>query len=230
MAQERPSTPEKQLLDLIENPKKQDLSQKKIKRTSLTFLSFAALRGRLSFLWDTLSSGDFRKLVFDLKSLNQVLKGCIFVLVIYLIFYFTMAVVKLNEVPEFASKNPRGSTELSATGITARNVSYYLEGPRTRNIFKFGDITETAIEEMKKDEVSAPVEPEDSPAAALAKQLSLVGIGWSDDPDVMVQNLQSGKMYFLKKGQRIDGMIKVEAIFEDRVIMTYDNGQELELR
>ena len=57
MAQERPSTPEKQLLNLIEDPKEQDLSQKKIKRSSFSLFSLAALRGRFSFLLESIRSG-----------------------------------------------------------------------------------------------------------------------------------------------------------------------------
>jgi len=96
-------------------------------------------------------------------------------------------------------------------------------------IFKFGDF---GFEEEKEGEyeVPAPAEEVLTRAEVLAQQLGLVGIGWSDDPDVMVENTETKKIYFLKRGQRIENLIKVEAIFEDKVIFTYDNGKEMELR
>ena len=228
MAQERPSTPEKQLLDLIEKPKERDLNQKKIKRRSLSLFSIAALRGRVSFFQDSLRSGlSLKKIFFDIKGLNRVLRLCIVLLVIYLIGNISMSVTRMQEIPEFAYKSTRGSAEVQPEDLFERKVSYYLEGPRSRNIFSFGD-TKEQVEEVKKEEVAAPVEA--SAAETLARELGLVGIGWSDDPDVMVENVRTKKMYFLKKGQRIDGMIKVEAIFQDKVILTYDNGKEMELR
>jgi hypothetical protein len=85
-------------------------------------------------------------------------------------------------------------------------------------------------ESEAEEEVPAPAAEALSEAQILAQQLGLVGIGWSDDPDVMVENTETKKIYFLKRGERIDGLIKVEAIFEDKVILTYDNGKEMELR
>ena len=179
---------------------------------------------------ENLSSGTFKKFLLDLKGLNRALKLCIAILIVYLVGYFTMSVSRLKEVPEFESKNSRGSAEFRTSGTLANNVAHYLEGPRGRNIFKFGDVTEEAVKEIVSEEVAPPVEEKESPAETLSNQLGLVGIGWSDDPDVMVENVDTKKMYFLKKGQRIDGLIKVEAIFEDKVILTYDNGKEMELR
>jgi len=69
-----------------------------------------------------------------------------------------------------------------------------------------------------------------SKAELLSQQLGLVGIGWSDNPDVMLKNADTGKMYFLKRGERIEGLIKVEAVFQHKVLLTYDDGKELELR
>ena len=92
MEQEKPSTPEKQLLDLIENPKEQDLNKKKIKRSSLNLFSFAALRGRFSFLLESIRSGSFlRKNFYDIKGFNRMLRICIVLLVIYVIVNFTMS-------------------------------------------------------------------------------------------------------------------------------------------
>ena len=84
--------------------------------------------------------------------------------------------------------------------------------------------------EEEVDEVVAPTIETLSDAEMLAQQLGLVGIGWSDDPDVMVENIETKEIYFLKRGQKIDNLIKVEAIFQDKVVLTYDQGKEMELR
>ncbi len=232
MVQERPTTPEKQLLGLIEDPKEQDLSQRKIKRKSFSLISFSALKGRLSFLRESIRSGSFfRKDFLDVKALNRILKICIVALSLYLIGNFVMSIDRLREVPEFVAKNGRLSKEISSTESFGRKISYYLESPRSRNIFKFGDfVVEEELEEGEYEEVAAPIEKTISKAELLSQKLGLVGISWSDDPDVMVENLGTKKIYFLKRGQRIDGLIKVEAIFEDRVILTYDDGKEMELQ
>ncbi len=233
MAEERPTTPEKQLLDLIEDPKEQDLSQKKIKRGSLGLFSFAAFKGRLSFLLESLRSGSFfKKAFFDIKGINKVLKICVALLLVYLVGNFGMSIVRLKEIPDFATKSPKSSTEMPVVGITNKKISDYLEGPRSRNIFKFADAPREEIreEDDEIEEVAPPEEETLSEAELLAEQLGLVGIGWSDNPDVMIENVTTKKIYFLKRGERIDGLIKVEAIFQERVILTYDNGKEMELR
>ncbi len=231
MAQERPTTPEKQLLDLIEDPKEQDVSQKKIKRKSFSLVSISALRGRLSFLLESVQSGSFFKnAIPDIKGLNKILKICIALLVVYLVGNFIMSLGRLKEVPEFVVKNTRSSKGVAAAELSSKKIGYYLEGPRSRDIFKFGDFGLVQEEVEESDEVAAPEVQTQTASEILVEKLGLVGIGWSDDPDVMVENTESKKIYFLKRGERIDGMIKVEAIFEDRVILTYDNGKERELR
>jgi type II secretory pathway component PulC len=61
------------------------------------------------------------------------------------------------------------------------------------------------------------------------KHLRLVGISWSDDPDIMIEDTKTQRTLFLKKGKLIDNEIKVQAVFKDKVILSY-NGEEIELR
>jgi hypothetical protein len=236
MAQERPTTPEKQLLNLIEDPKEKDLSQKKIKRKTFNLVSFAALRARISFFQEDVFSGAFLKKAFlDIKGLNRVLRICILLLFLYVVGNFSMSVARLAEPPKFVVKNSRPPVEVLSQETTDKKLAFYLEGPRSRNIFKFGDSARQeekppVVKEEEQAEVAPPVDVPLSNAETLARQLGLVGIGWSDDPDVMVENIETKKMYFLKRGQKIDNLIKIEAIFQDKVILTYDNGKEMELR
>jgi len=233
MEQERPSTPEKQLLNLIEDPKEQDLSQKKIKRGSFSLFSFSALRGRLSFFLKGIRSGSLiKEAFFNIKGLNKILRFASVLLFVYLIANFSMSYSNMSKVPDFISKSTRPSKEITMADFSPKLISDYLEGPRVRNIFRFNDSQLEVKEEAKEghDEVAPPVEKSLSNAELLAQNLGLVGIGWSKNPDVMLENIESKKMYFLKRGDRIDGLIKVEAIFQDKVILTYGDGKELELR
>jgi hypothetical protein len=45
----------------------------------------------------------------------------------------------------------------------------------------------------------------------------------------MIEDTKTQRTLFLKKGQRIDNEIKVEAIFKDKVILSY-KGEEIELK
>ena len=141
-----------------------------------------------------------------------------------------MSSVRLREIPEVVTKSSRKSTGIPAVNLPIKKVSYYLEGPRSRDIFKFGDFSREEEEAEEAGEVAPPTEETLSGTEILVRQLGLVGIGWSDDPDVMIENVETKQIYFLKRGQRIDNLIKVEAIFQDKVILTYDNGKEMELR
>ncbi|MBN1870577.1 MAG: hypothetical protein JW847_08390 [Candidatus Omnitrophica bacterium] len=232
MAQERPTTPEKQLLDLIEDPKQQGVAQKKTKRKSFNLLSLSAFRGRVSFIRESIRSGAFFKnTLMDIRELNKLLKVFIALLLAYLIGNFIVSFDRLQKTPEFVMKSSRPNKEISLSELASKNISYYLEGPRSRNIFKFGDFgVQEAQENEGEFEVASPTEEALSQSEILAQRLGLVGIGWSDDPDVMVENVETKKIYFLKRGEKIDGLIKVEAVFEDRVILSYDNGKEMELR
>ena len=140
MAQERPTTPEKQLLDLIEDPKEQDVSQKKIKRRSYGLISLSALRGRISFFIESARSGKFfYNVVPDVKALNKALKYCIALLAVYLIGNFVMSLGRMQQVPEFVAQSTRKQREAPVSGLVTKKVGYYLEGSRSRDIFKFGD-------------------------------------------------------------------------------------------
>ena len=44
----------------------------------------------------------------------------------------------------------------------------------------------------------------------------------------MIEDKQSVKTFFVKRGQMI-GPVKVEAIFKDKVVLSYE-GEEIELR
>jgi hypothetical protein len=58
--------------------------------------------------------------------------------------------------------------------------------------------------------------------------LRLVGVDWSDTPVALLEDLKSGKTYFVKKNERIKN-VRVKQIQKDRVLISA-HGQDVELR
>jgi hypothetical protein len=225
MAQKRDSTPEKQLLNLIENPDEKGASTKKRakKHKGLSIFSPGAWRGRLSFLKEGLKKGGGLSQI-DIKAVNGFLLLSIFLLVGYLASTVYFSVMELEELPGLKAGLKEG---FKTASIPAESVmkaaSYYISKINDRNIFKMGsrpvldeDITDVIIEA-----------PSDT-IREMTQHLRLVGISWSSNPDAMIEDTQALRTFFVKRGQMI-GEIKVEAIFKDKVVLSYGE-QEIELK
>jgi len=224
MAQEKPPTPERQLLNLIEGSSaKANVQVQAIKHRGLSFFSFGAWLGRAAFYkqgfthW--LSAGEFRRL--DIKAVNKILGFFLFILSAYFISSLFISLAKFNKIPELEIKyngilKPSAQKEAELTKV----VSYYLEKVRARDIFKMGE---------KKTGTTAEKAPSGR-IVELAQNLKLVGISWSNDPDVMLEDTKAQRTYFLKKGQMLENLnLKLEAVFKDKIILSCE-GQEIELR
>jgi len=61
----------------------------------------------------------------------------------------------LKKIPEFTSRNTRSTEGIPVVESSGKSVSYYLEGPRARNIFKFGDTVEEVEEKPKVTTIQA---------------------------------------------------------------------------
>jgi type II secretory pathway component PulC len=223
MAQERPLTPEKQLLKFIETSKlnKAGMQAQVIRRHSLSFLDFGAWLGRVAFLkvrFEKWRQG-FNLAKLDVKVVNRFLGLLIALLLIYFLSSFFYAVINLRKMPELESKISAGKVETDspeASGLK-KAVSYYLDQVRQRDIFMMGS---------KK---IAAVKP--APSAKdleITASFKLVGISWSNDPDAMIEDSKALKTFFVKRGEMV-GDAKVQAIFKDKVVLSY-NGQEFELK
>jgi hypothetical protein len=229
MAQERFVTSEKQLLKLIEDPKKDNaVDGRAIRYRRNSLFSLSAWLSRIYFFKNKLRGSfdyrDFRKL--DVKAINNILFLSIIILAAYFIFSFSVSMVDM--------KNPwdskfKVSDSGSQTGEVAENISFlkkaesfYLEKVRQRDIFKIGakNIVGGA-EAVMKDASSKAIDA--------TKHLRLVGISWSSDPDAMVEDTIALRTFFVKRGQSLGTDIRVEAILKDKVVLSY-KGEEVELR
>jgi hypothetical protein len=227
MAQERPLTPEKQLLRLIEGQKTDapGIRAQAIKHHSLSLFSFGAWLGRLSFFKEV-----FKKWLhgtgphqLDIKLINKILGLFIFLLAFYFISNLFGSLINLKKTPYLEFK-PQEGTSFAGTqelSFLKKAASYYFEKVRERDIFKMGAKKPTATA------VASPKGPS-SRIIEATQHLKLVGISWSNDPDAMVEDSKALRTFFVKRGQMI-GEVKVQAIFKDKVILSYA-GEEIELR
>lgn len=226
MAQETPLTPEKQLLKLIEKPMSQNsLHAAAIKYQGLSLLSLGALKGRFAFLRNRFRL-DFKSVgtqQLDVRTLNQLLKFCVFSLALYLAISVSLSIGQLrrdiNLKPKIGKAQEVGSLPI---GSVLKSLSYYLEKSRERDIFRIG------IKKSALDSGLMPKGPSQRIIEA-TQDLRLVGISWSSDPDAMIEDTKTKRTYFLKKGQTMDREIKVQAIFKDKVVLSY-GGEEVDLR
>lgn len=225
MAQERPLTPEKQLLGLIEGNKAKNaaVQASAIRHYGLSLFSHGAWIGRISFFKDRFK-GWFKAggpYLFDVKTLNNLLALILFVLAVYFIGNLFVSVINLNKKPDYLKSAIKGgemtTADIGETLGLNKAASYYLEKVRQRDIFKMG----------AKGAVPAVKAP--TPRIVEATQhLKLVGISWSNDPDALIEDARALRTFFVKRSQMI-GEVKVQAIFKDKVILSY-GGEEIELK
>jgi hypothetical protein len=227
MAQEEPNTPEKQLLGLIEDTKAQGSGQKRTRPKFLHYLSVTALRGRISFLVEKLNLRQFAKVPpLDIKTLNIVLKICAGGLALYFVANLIISIASLSKIPELGLDiSERAYAAPAHATSLLKKVSYYTDKALERDIFSF----ESLITTSEIEEVMPPEEALVSKLQEAMSTLRLVGIAWSDEPDAMIEDKGSGEVHFVRRGDLIDGKVKVEMIMRDRVLLSYE-GEEAELR
>ena len=190
--------------------------------TRETVFSLGALQGRWSFFSQGLSgfSNSFSG-PLDLKKINTFLVMAAVFMGLYFSMTTAILAIKLSSVPSFSFKSDPSKPDTFKKSSRLKALAFYVERARARDIFKLGA--------KPSGETAAP-----NAAEIKAKQDSmiaryrLVGISWSDNPDVMLEDTSIKKTFFLKKDQSLD-TVKVQAVFKDKVILSQD-GIEVELR
>jgi hypothetical protein len=148
----------------------------------------------------------------------MILSLCVFVLAVYFITNLLFSTLHSKDALNLELATDKNTKPLvSQVSSLLKAGTYYLEKARERNIFKIG---------MKGTDSKSK-----APSVRITEatqNLKLVGISWSDDPDVMIEDTKTGRTFFLKKGQMVDD-IKLVAVFKDKVILSY-LGEEVELK
>jgi len=232
MAEER-VTPEKQLLRLIEESKsgskKEAEKTSVLKRKGLGLLSIrsvaGAIVGRLSFFKRSTKKkvAKAKKFSFSVQLVNKALVAVVVAGGIYLISDVTVSAFNMRKPPHFAFQKDQAAPRVGGdVSPFLKNSAYYLDRVSSRDIFKAWEPrpakTTTKVQ-------NAPVAIEESPFA----DLSLVGISWSANPEIIVEDKKRKKTYFLRKGQTFGDDMRVENIFKNKVILSR-NGEEAELK
>lgn len=227
MAENESITPEKQLLKLIENPNRPGLQRaENAKRQGIKWFSLGALKGRFGFLksisakrWDFL--GQWFKGQPAIRHVNMALRFCILFLGLYLGYNVVAMAIQLRKASNLIVQVDTGNLSLPAQPPPPlKDLSFYMDKVLARDIFKLG-----AVRRQESQASGEPVSGEED----ARKNYSLVGIAWSDDPVVMIENTKLKRTHFARKGQTLDEQIKIVAIFKDHVVLNYQ-GEEFELK
>ncbi|MEM7817027.1 MAG: hypothetical protein QXZ20_03880, partial [Candidatus Aenigmatarchaeota archaeon] len=185
---------------------------------SLGIFSPSVWRARFSFFKSKFKKSNF-SFELNLKTINTILKILVFLMILNLVSTLFISLNKLKKKLEFKIDPQKTVFNISSVNFPLKNLSYYLELARERDIFSKG--RRAIIPSFQKAPSSAILEATQS--------LKLVGIAWSDDPDVMIEDTKTQRTYFLKRGQYLENGVKVETVFKDKVILSY-KGEEIELR
>ena len=224
MAENEPTTPEQQLLKLIEGQKPGEPLPKGAKPKggfSLGRLP-GTLMASLAFWKRKKRRSQGRPASFGLAEVNKALIVLGAVLFVYVVFDAVASARNLQRPPNFAPmKDMRPKTTKEAVAPLAE-TSYYLQKVSSRDIFREG-----RTEQPAQQSPSAATEV--AGTAEAVQGLALVGISWSSNPDAIIEDKSKQRTYFVKRGQEAGDGVKVEAIFKDHVVVSYED-HEYELR
>jgi hypothetical protein len=189
-----------------------------IKYNAFGFLSLATLGAGLPAFKNNLFKffkGGQKQL--NIRGINAMLFFCIIILAAYFVNNIFASLEKINHL-DFSLPHSAKPSEKSQDSLRTKELVYYIDKIKQRDIFRMGP----------KPGPDAVAEVISSKAAEATKNLKLVGISWSDNPDAIIEDNKGLRTFFVKKGQMI-GEIKVESISKDKVMLRY--GEEvIELR
>lgn len=102
----------------------------------------------------------------------------------------------------------------------------YVSAISFRNIFHPYEKPVEVVQEEASEDIRVPARLKEQ-----TENLRLVGISWLDTPEsasAMVENTESGITYFLRSGERVNGLT-VKTIYAQSVVLEM-GGEELELK
>ena len=226
MAEDKPSTPEQQLLKLIEGSDKGKGTPKaaagkpKGRGFSLAGLP-GALIGRLSFFRRDRKNRPGQGMSISVTEVNRLLYAAVACLFTYVVFDAVASATSLHRPPNFVPPKDMKTAFTKGSIEPLKETSYYLQKVSSRDIFKEGKKEEPVVQRPAENNVAEPSEA--------IKNLALVGISWSSNPDAIIEDKAHQRTFFVKRGQMVGEDVKVEAIFKDHVVVTNED-HEYELR
>ena len=166
----------------------------------------------------------FKALKLNLLILNKGLIGlAILLTLMFLYFLISGMVISRADVASFAPSDSSAIIKLISAGEA--------QGLMRKNI---------SNQDMKRDffvpfggKGSAGTLEEGPDITEEIKALKLVGIIWSQNPEVMIENSKDSRTYTLKKGESLNGEFQVKEISRNSAILavtTEAGSKEYELR
>lgn len=225
-------TPEEQLLKLIEGGSDAAKpSPDKPSAAGPASKSLASMKKLPGFL-DYFKTHGFGKsarfdvaALMDIRNINRALVGLVAVSVFYLfidlIFFKPGDSRFLAQVSTSDAVFPMTS---AAVGSTATDISVYKESIRKRNPFLPPQSGQNVV---AADSGAAPVSAAAGTLNEMLQGYKLVGISVSDQPLAMIEEVSTGRTYFLRKGQDFKSL-KVQDVSREKVTVTYE-GEEASL-
>ena len=186
----------------LQRRKSLEIGLKKLKE--LTFLTKQSL---LEF-FHKLRKGEisFSKLSFS--TVRMVLVGILSIMFVYLVSDFASGVFLQKEVT-FSAQRRTQDAQRTTQIVKLSPLDYYLSQIGGKDLF-----SPQRIELIKaKGEI-----PSGQPTAGF----KLVGVDWGGNPVALIEDTQTQKTYFVKKGDSIKELMVME-IFRDRVKLRYGN-------
>jgi|WetSurMetagenome_2_1015567.scaffolds.fasta_scaffold784346_1 hypothetical protein len=170
------------------------------------------------FIFNGIKGFKDEKKQIDIKAINWLLFILTFCLTLYYLNGIAGSLKKIKNIDlgNFISTKDIASASVKEAS-SLKPFSYYLESFKKRDIFRMGQKSPT-------DNTGAI----SSKAAEASQNLRLVGISWSDQPDVMIEDTKAAKTYFVKKGQMV-GDFRVESVYKDKVVLRY-GAESIDLR
>ncbi|PIP38498.1 MAG: hypothetical protein COX19_12395, partial [Desulfobacterales bacterium CG23_combo_of_CG06-09_8_20_14_all_51_8] len=147
------------------------------RRFGLGIFSSGAIGAGFSFLRDSLKGG-FRPnsaFLLDLRYINRVLMVSVVVLLGYFVATLVNSTIAIKHIPDL-QLNIRADPQSSLPDVNVlKNLAQYLDKTRARDMFN-------PYSEAVKDEPGKSEKQASSTILEATKDLTLVGIAWSNDP------------------------------------------------
>ena len=151
----------------------------------------------------------------DIKLLNKAFIVILIFLSSYIVFYVIGQRQNVSTIIN-AISSVKLAPVIGKKSVEWTPLGFYLSKVRKRNIFE-----SSPLETKNLKRHTAPT------ITKLKKSLKLVGIYWGEYTEVMIEDTDAGRTYFLKAGDEIKGTV-IKKILKDSIILVYDN-QEFQL-
>jgi len=156
--------------------------------------------------------GELKPRGFDVRIFNRCLIGVLSIMLVYLGVNIARFILKPKRVYNLTGKLDYQRQKKKLITITSlKPFGYYLREAQKRDIFSPQRVE--TVETVSTVSTDAPL-----PYTAL----KLVGVSYEGIPEALIEDTDTGKTYFVKRGDSVRSL-KVMEIFRDKVRLSYDN-------